>query len=115
MSKQWGHGFHTGRERGQEEGFWNGFGKGEQSGQATGEYLLAERLRVILVAMEAAHRKEGRDFYVLYEVAKSIINEHINPDEHDWTLLDELQRKKLAEWAKWRKDHQVEEKMNDPR
>lgn len=80
MSKQWGHGFHSGEK--------NGVEIGVAEGRAIAEWKIANEMRVLFCALISAHKREDHNaFWATVEIAKSTIGKYANFDENDWSVF----------------------------
>ncbi|MCK4788896.1 MAG: hypothetical protein KAV87_34460 [Desulfobacteraceae bacterium] len=76
MSKQWGHGFHKGKE------------SGEHSGIIQGEFQancsMAEQMNVLIHAMEGVLGEGHYQKWVILGMMKELISEHVGTLPESW-------------------------------
>lgn len=83
MSKQWGHGFHSGVS----SGFDEGYELGVERSRNDEAMRLAEQVRAMAVALERTqHRADPEDFYMLLEVLRSALARYIEIPDERWTV-----------------------------
>lgn len=80
MSKQWGHGFHSGMSE--------GIDIGEGQGKCLNGYFMANEMRVLLCALITSHkRRDEQAFFATVEIAKATVGKYANFSDEDWAVF----------------------------